>query len=109
MLSLTSAQYILFMGNPAVRLVIDDKEAFLCEMRKPLLDAGYVYLIGTSTEYNWETILPKTTLPPIQGLTSTTTKLPGITNDSKIIAVAREFQKVLESGIGFEVDKNISF
>lgn len=76
-------------------MVIDDKEAFLIDIQKPLLDAGYVYLISFSPDYDWTSLLPPANLPPIPGLTQSTMLLGGVTDNPDIVRVARTFMSTL--------------
>ena len=96
MLELQSAQYALLMGKPAVRLQINGKEAYLCDMRRPMLDQGYVYLISLATEYDWEDLLPPVVLPPLPGLTTAPMRLRGVTDDAAVLRIARIFQQTLD-------------
>lgn len=97
MLKLQSAEYTLIQGRPAARLIIDGKEAFLIDVKKSLLDAGYVYLISLSLDYDWTEILPPMTLPPIPSLTDRPMTLRGITDDPEIVRIARAFISTLDS------------
>lgn len=96
MLDVQSARYALLMGKPAVRLQIGGKEAYLCDIRRQLLDAGYVYLISMSSDYDWEALLPVVTVPPLPGLTATPMNLRGLTDDETVLRIARAFQRTLD-------------
>ena len=96
MLELQSAQYALLMGRPAVRLQLDGKEAYLCDMRRPLLDKGYVYLISLAADYGWEELLPPVVVPPLPGLSNAPMRLRGVTDDPAVLRIARIFQQTLD-------------
>lgn len=109
MLNIQSAQYALLMNRPAVRLNIEGKEAYLCDMRKPLLDQGYVYLISMSPDYDWEELLPPLVVPPLPGLSDKAMRLQGLTNDEGVLRIARIFQQTLdEKPERFQPGKDVS-
>ena len=95
MLNIESAEYTLLDGAPALRLTIAGKEAFICDVREPLLKAGFVYLISITPGFQWEDELPTLTLPPTPGLCQTPLPFPGVTDDAGVLRLAREFVDVL--------------
>lgn len=95
MLNIESAEYTLLEGAPALRLTIAGKEAFICDVREPLLKAGFVYLISITPGFQWEDELPTLTLPPTPGLCQTPLPFPGVTDDAGVLRLTREFVDVL--------------
>jgi hypothetical protein len=95
MLHIQSAEYTLLDGTPALRLGIDDKEAFVCQANPALLNAGYVYLISLAPDFRWEEALPVLTLPAIPGVCDAPLPFPGITDDAGVLRLTREFSAAL--------------
>ncbi len=100
MLNIESAEYALLEGEPALRLTIGGKEAFICDVRRPLLEAGFVYLISMTPDFQWEDELPLLTIPPTPGVCATPLPFPGITDDPEVLRLAREFVKILDAADG---------
>ena len=100
MLNIESAEYTLLEGAPALRLVIAGKEAFICDVRLPLLNAGFVYLISITPGLQWEDELPTLTIPPTPGVCQTPLPFPGVTDDAGVLRLAREFVEALNGVAG---------
>lgn len=105
MLPIESAEYTLLEGVPALHLTINGKDAYICDVRPALLEAGYVYLISMTPGFQWEDELPVLTLPPIPGISSNAMPFPGITNDLGILKLTHTFVDALngEKGQAFKI------
>lgn len=97
MLPIESAEYTFLEGAPALRLVIGGREAFICDVRPALLEAGYVYLISMTPGFQWEDELPVLTIPPTPGVCSVPLAFPGVTDDPGVLRLARDFAARLQS------------
>ena len=95
MLNIESAEYTLLEGEPALRLVIDGREAFVCDVRPALLKAGFVYLISMTPGLQWEDELPVLTIPATPGVCHTEMPFPGLTDDERVLRLTRDFMDVL--------------
>ena len=95
MLNIESVEYTLLEGEPALRLIIDGQEAFVCDVRPPLLKAGFVYLISMTPGFQWEDELPVLTIPATPGVCLTDMPFPGVTDDSRVLRLTRDFMDVL--------------
>ncbi|WP_461210484.1 hypothetical protein [Desulfocurvus sp. DL9XJH121] len=100
MLDIQSSEYTYLDGAPALRLVIDGKDAYVCGVRKPLLDAGFVYLISLTPGLQWEDELPVATVPATPGLCATDMRFPGVTDDPEVLRLTRAFLAALRGGEG---------
>ena len=96
MLNIESAEYTLLEGVPALRAMINGREAYLCDVNLPLLEAGYVYLISLTPGRQWEDALPVLTLPHIPGVNNRALPFPGVTDDPGVLALARRFVDTLK-------------
>lgn len=101
MLPIESAEYAFLDGTPALRLVIGGREAFVCEVRPALLEAGYVYLISMTPGFQWEEKLPVLTIPPTPGVCSEELAFPGITDDPQVLRLTRDFVARLQEKVPF--------
>ncbi len=101
MLPIESAEYAFLEGTPALRLVIGGREAFVCEVRPALLEAGYVYLISMTPDFQWEDELPVLTIPPTPGLCSEPLPFPGVTDDPGVLRLTRDFVARLQGETPF--------
>lgn len=95
MLNIESAEYTLLEGEPALRLVIDGQEAFVCDVRPALLKAGFVYLISMTPGFQWEDKLPALTIPATPGVCHTDMPFPGVTDDERVLRLTRGFVDAL--------------
>ena len=64
-------------------------------MRLPLLNAGFVYLISLTPGFQWEDKLPLLTIPATPGVCLTYMPFPGVTDDSGLLQLTRDFVDVL--------------
>lgn len=101
MLSIESAEYTFLEGTPALRLVIGGREAFVCDVRPALLEAGYVYLISMTPGFQWEDELPVLTIPPAPGLCAEELAFPGVTDDPGVLRLTRDFVARLQGETPF--------
>lgn len=95
MLDIQSADYTLLDGTPALHLVIDGKDAYVADVRAPLMDAGFVYLISLTSGFQWEDELPVATIPATPGVCVEAIAFPGVTDDPEVVRLTREFFAVL--------------
>jgi hypothetical protein len=78
--------------RPALRLVIDDKEAWVFEPKRSLLDMGYVILVdGIGSQTRWADRLPRITVAADPSVGQAELVLSGATADPLVLALARGF------------------
>lgn len=88
-LNIEKAEYISTDGHPFLLLMINGKETLVGEIKKELLDKGYVYLASTEEDFIWEDVLPKLTVPASEDFDEI--ELEGLTDDPVIVQMARDF------------------
>lgn len=105
MLDIQSADYTLLEGTPALHMVIDGKDAYVADVRMPLLEAGFVYLISLTPDFQWEDELPARTIPPTPGLCVEPFPFAGLTDDPEVLRLTHDFLARLDGSAGrpFEV------
>lgn len=78
--------------RPALRLVIDDKEAWVFEPKRSLLDMGFVILVdGIGSQGRWADRLPPITVAADPSVGQAALVLSGATSDPLVLALARGF------------------
>lgn len=89
---ITKAIYT-FNDCPRYEFMIGEKPAFISEVRADYLGKGFVKLFSFDTNTRWEKILPEAWIQ----IEDRTVKLPGFTNEPRIIAMARKFKDDLDN------------
>jgi hypothetical protein len=90
-MKITEAEYITIDDNPFLRLVIDEKEALVGDLKGLLLDDGYVPLISRHRDVDWSQILP----PIVIRVNEETFTLYGCTDDPVIVKMALNYWKAV--------------
>ena len=109
-LHLESARYIRHPDNayPAVELTIGGKKAYLIEVMRPYLVAGFAEIIDIYDHTRWYDILPKIKVSPEDmkkhGLPKT---LLGVTTGPRIVAIAKQFWDDINTPHGFQEGKRV--
>lgn len=102
MLNIESAEYTLLEGQPALCMTINGHNAYVCDVRRPLLQAGFVYLISLEPGFYWENELPVLVIPPTPGLCTSPLPFPGMTDDPQVLRLTQAFVDILDGkGHGF--------
>lgn len=82
-------EYVIKDDQPYAILSIEEKKAIIGDIKKPILDQGYVYLMTPEKSENWESILPVCTI--YDERRKKAIKAKGFTSDSTIIKIAVQF------------------
>ena len=103
--NLESAQYIRHPDNsyPAVELTIDGKKAYLIELDRRSIEAGFAEIIDISGYTNWSSILPEIKVSQEDAKKySLPERLTGVTTDPRIVEIAATFWEDINRLHGFE-------
>lgn len=79
---------------PRLEFTVDDRPAFISELREDYFTEGGVRLYSFDPNTNWEKLLPEIYID----IEDRRVKLMGYSNDNRIKAMARQFIKDLDNG-----------
>ena len=102
-MNINNAEYITIDAHPYLRLVIDDKEALIGELKWSIRELGYVPLTCRDFKVDWSEILPTIHVPATQTRREFTLK--GFTDDPIIVKMAHAYWKAVNHLDGEKFEK----
>ncbi len=85
------ANYKFTDNYTVLELVINGKIALIGDVKKALLDLGYVYLISSTIGFNWEDVLPDKEVTVDDESADSPMTLTGCTDDPVIVQLTRDY------------------
>lgn len=97
------AELLEIDGRPALRLHIDDLDAWVFEPKRSLLEMGYVVLVdGIGASARWADRLPPITIPADDAQGRAELLLEAATDDPLVVGLARTFWNLCSGGRPFK-------